>query len=134
VSGCPVPSVSAFAKFGCVGIAGLFCDISIFTALESAGCPALSARVASLLFATFVTWRLNRALTFKASAPPSHEEAIRYLTVTALAQGLSYMIFASLVIFLPAINTQMAVLIGAVTAALFSFEGHRHFSFAKARA
>jgi putative flippase GtrA len=128
-----VPSVSAFAKFGCVGFAGLFCDVAVFTALESAGCPALSARFASLLFATLVTWRLNRALTFKASALPSHEEAVRYLAVTALAQGLSYMIFASLVIFAPAINTQLAVLIGAATAALFSFEGHRHFSFAKAR-
>jgi putative flippase GtrA len=129
-----VPSVSAFAKFGCVGIAGLFCDMSAFTGLESAGCPALSARFASLLFATFVTWRLNRALTFKPSAPPSHEEAMRYLAVTALAQGLSYMIFAALVIFAPALKSQLAVLIGAATAALFSFEGHRHFSFAKVRA
>jgi putative flippase GtrA len=129
-----VPSVSAFAKFGCVGFAGLFCDLSVFTGLESAGCPALSARVVSLLFATLITWRLNRALIFKATAAASYEEAMRYLAVTALAQGLSYVIFAALVIFVPAIITQAAVLIGAAAAAFFSFEGHRHFSFAKVRA
>ena len=58
----------------------------------------LLMRLFSLAAATLVTWRLNRALTFDRSGRRQGEEAMRYATVTAVAQGTSYAVFAALVL------------------------------------
>ena len=55
-------------------------------------------RLVSLACATLVTWRLNRALTFNASGRRQRDEALRYASVTAVAQGTSFTIFTVLVL------------------------------------
>jgi putative flippase GtrA len=125
------PKLAALMRFGCVGVAGLAADLACFTALHAHGLSPLVARMFSLGFATLVTWRLNRAITYAESGRQQSGEALRYLCVTGLAQGFSYLVFALLISCLPALMPQLALMVGAASAALLSFEGHRIFSFAR---
>ena len=121
-------------RFICVGSLGLVTDLGIFSALIAAFDRPLIVRLVSIALATLVTWRLNRALTFDASGRRQHHEAMRYAIVTALAQGLSYCIFAALVLTVLAWLPQAALLTGSAIAACFSYLGHRLFAFAPRRA
>jgi putative flippase GtrA len=117
-------------RFLCVGSLGLLTDLGAFTALIAGFDRPLVVRLVSIALATLVTWRLNRALTFDASGRRQHHEAMRYAIVTAAAQGLSYCVFAGLVLTGLGHVPQAALLIGAAIAACFSYYGHRLFAFA----
>ena len=93
------------------------------------GCNPLVARVVSLAIATVVTWRLNRALTFDRSGRRPADEAMRYATVAAAAQAVSYAVFAILVVTLLAAVPQLAVIVGAAAGALVSYVGQASFAF-----
>jgi putative flippase GtrA len=116
-------------RFLTVGGLGLLTDLCIFTIAAGQGLDPLLARLASLACATCLTWRLNRALTFDRSGRNQGEEAWRYAAVTATAQGISYAIFASLVLTVLSWLPQAALVIGAAGGALVSYNGHRLFSF-----
>jgi putative flippase GtrA len=120
----------SYVRFGLVGCMGLLTDTLAFTVFfEIVGNPFL-ARLMSLAIATFVTWTLNRQLTFDIQQRELSNEAARYLTVTLFAQGLSYSTFAFLVSFAPQIIPQLSLLTGALVGAFISFNGHRFVSFA----
>jgi putative flippase GtrA len=116
-------------RFLAVGAIGLFTDLAVFTALTLQWPHPLLARFVSLAFATFITWRLNRALTFDRSGRLQGEEAVRYVAVSATAQGASYAVFAVLVLTVLACVPQAAVLAGAVIGAVIAYNGHRLFAF-----
>jgi putative flippase GtrA len=117
-------------RFIFVGSVGLIVDFGTFSALVATVPQPLLVRLVSMTLATLVTWRLNRALTFDASGRRQHHEALRYAIVTAFAQGLSYLIFASLVLTVLARLPHAALLLGNFIAAFFSYFGHRLFAFA----
>jgi putative flippase GtrA len=118
-------------RFLIVGGLGLITDIGCFTLILHYGIPPLIARLISLAVATLVTWRLNRALTFDASGRRQNREAVRYATVTAVAQGTSYLVFAVLTLTVLAALPQLAIIAGAAAGALLSYNGHRLFAFAR---
>jgi putative flippase GtrA len=120
-------------RFIIVGGLGLLTDLSVFTVIAGFGHHPLAVRLVSLAVATLVTWRLNRMLTFARSNRAQSDEAMRYLAVTAVAQGTSYAVFAALVLTVLAALPQAALLSGAATAALVSYNGHRLFAFAPRR-
>lgn len=120
-------------RFLAVGAIGLATDFCVFTALMGYAPRPLLVRLVSLAIATVVTWRLNRALTFDPSGRRQSNEAMRYVTVTVAAQGMSYAVFAALVLTVLSRLPQAALLIGAATAAIFSYNGHRLFAFAPQR-
>jgi putative flippase GtrA len=117
-------------RFAVVGGVGLLADLAVFTAVAGFGHHPLAARLASLGVATLVTWRLNRMLTFARSNRAQSDEAMRYLAVTAVAQGTSYVVFATLVLTALAALPQAALIGGAAAGALVSYNGHRLFAFA----
>lgn len=120
-------------RFLGVGGLGLATDFGIFTLIAAHGFNPLLVRLLSLACATVVTWRLNRAFTFDRSGRHQAHEAMRYAAVTAAAQGTSYAIFAALVLTVLSGWPQAALLIGAATAALVSYNGHRLFAFAQVK-
>jgi putative flippase GtrA len=122
------------AKFLAVGALGLLTDVAAFSAIPWHASSPLTARLVSLAAATLLTWRLNRALTFARSGRRQSEEAARYALVTALAQGASYAVFAVLVLGVLGSLPQAAVIVGAAAGAVVSYNGHRLFAFAPARA
>jgi len=117
-------------RFIIVGCTGLAVDLGLFTAIEAYAHHPLVVRLVTLSVATLVTWRLNRAFTFARSHRPQHHEAMRYAAVTALAQGTSYAVFATLVLTVFAWLPQAALMGGALVGALVSYNGHRLFAFA----
>ena len=117
-------------RFIAVGCIGLLSDLCAFTAVLSHVPHPLAVRLLSLAFATLVTWRLNRALTFAPSRRAPHQEAMRYAIVTALAQGTSYAVFAALVLTVLGAIPQIALVIGSAAGALIAYNGHRLFAFA----
>lgn len=117
-------------RFLGVGGIGLATDLTIFTLVLMGGTHPLLARVVSLGFATVVTWRLNRLLTFDRSGRDQRDEALRYAGVTALAQSTSYAVFTVLVLTVFRALPQAAVVAGAAVGALVSYNGHRLVSFA----
>ena len=118
------------ARFIAVGGIGLATDLCVFTLIVTYVPYPLVVRLVSLAVATLVTWRLNRAFTFARSQRAQHDEAVRYVVVTAVAQGTSYAIFAALVLTVLHAFPQAAVMCGAATAAFVSYNGHRLFAFA----
>jgi putative flippase GtrA len=121
-------------RFLGVGSIGLATDLTIFTLLMAFAPRPLLMRLFSLALATFVTWRLNRALTFDRTGRHQGEEAVRYATVTAISQGTSYAVFAALVLTVLAWFPQAALVAGATVGAVVGYNGHRLLSFApKAR-
>jgi putative flippase GtrA len=117
-------------RFMIVGCAGLVTDLCVFTVIAGFGHHPLAIRLVSLGVATLVTWRLNRMLTFARSNRAQSDEAMRYLAVTAVAQGTSYAVFATLVLTALAALPQAALLSGGAVGALVSYNGHRLFAFA----
>lgn len=116
-------------RFLVVGGVGLITDLAVFTAIIGHGVPPLAARVVSLAAATVITWRLNRALTFDHSGRRPADEALRYATVAAAAQAVSYALFAVLVITVFRAVPQVAVLCGAAAGAIVSYSGQLLFAF-----
>jgi putative flippase GtrA len=120
-------------RFLGVGGLGLVTDLAIFTLIIAHGTHPLLARLVSLAAATIVTWRLNRALTFDRSGRRAADEAMRYATVAAAAQGASYTAFAVLVVTVLGAIPQLAVLIGAAVGGLVSYSGQALFAFRPCR-
>jgi putative flippase GtrA len=116
-------------RFLGVGGLGLITDLAVFTAIIGHGEPPLAARLVSLAVATLITWRLNRALTFDRSGRRPADEAMRYATVAAAAQAVSYGVFAALVVTAFRAFPQLAVLFGAATGAAVSYSGQVLFAF-----
>ena len=87
-------------------------------------------RIMSLAFATLVTWTLNRHITFDRQPRAIQHEASLYVMVTLIAQSVSYMVFATLVITFPDMLHQISLISGAAVGAVLSFKGHKIFSFA----
>jgi len=98
--------------------------------LTTEGLHPLAAGFLALVAATVLTWRLNRAFTFDRSGRHQGKEALRYVAVTAVAQGTSYAVFAVLVMTALADLPQAAIVVGAAAGALISYNGQRLFAFA----
>jgi putative flippase GtrA len=117
-------------RFMGVGMLGLTTDMLVFTLISLYEPRPLLVRLVSISCATFVTWRLNRALTFDRTGRHQGHEALRYGAVTATAQTMSYTVFAILVLTWLDWFPQAAMLCGAAAGALIAYNGHRLFAFA----
>lgn len=120
-------------RFLGVGGLGLITDLAIFTLVIAHGLQPLVARLVSLGVATLLTWRLNRALTFDRSGRRQTDEAMRYAAVAAVAQAVSYALFAVLIMTALAAAPQLAVLIGSAASAFVSYCGQMLFAFRPSR-
>jgi len=116
-------------RFLGVGGLGLITDLAVFTLVTAHGLNPFGARLISLAFATLVTWRLNRALTFDRSGRRTADEAMRYAAVATAAQAMSYGVFAALLVTLLGPAPQLAVIGGAAAGALVSYLGQALFAF-----
>ena len=116
-------------RFLAVGTAGLAADATAFVALAGAGLPEPLARALSLAFATLLTWRLNRRITFGDSARQELAEGGAYYAVALLAQGLNFACFLAVRAAAPDFPALTALFCGAVLAAGFSYAGQRFVTF-----
>ena len=121
----------AMFRFLSVGVTGLAAHSLLFTFLFHIA--HVSDRVSwwiALGVATVVTWTLNRRVTFAPSGRSRRAEMVRYVLVTAVAQGISYTVFLALGGLAPHLSRTLALIAGAGVATLFSYTGQRFFTFA----
>lgn len=118
-------------RFILVGLIAAGVDIGVMQLLILAGGDPLAARAVSLPLAMFCAWRLNRRYTFGPSGRGEAEEAVRYGMVASLAALINYLVFASLIEFLPGIWPSFAAAAGIATSMWVSFTGLQLFAFSK---
>jgi putative flippase GtrA len=127
-------AATRFFRFALVGGIGFVVDAGALTALhDGVGLNPFTARAVSIVSAAFATWRLNRALTFGASAGSETAEGLRYGLVAALAAAVSYFVYAALLVAWPALAPLAAVVLATLVAMGFSYAGYSRFVFGPAR-
>lgn len=125
----PASLPQKFLRFALIGGLGFVVDAGLLLALIGAGSGPFIARIASLLAAMLVTWRLNRALTFGASHDGAIREGLRYLAVAASVAVLNYAIYAGLLLGIPACPPLLATAFSTGACMLISFAGYGRFAF-----
>lgn len=126
-----------FARFALVGVVGFAIEAAVITALASgAGMNLYAARGVSFLSAVFVTWLLNRTLTFvvqrgdEARVGPTAEYA-RYLTVQTVGALGNLAVFVAVIHSAPslAFTPIVPLAIGAVAGLTVNFAGSQWWVF-----
>ena len=126
----PQGGLHRFALFAAVGTAGFVVDTSTLALLHYwAGIDPFSARAISTPVAMLATWRLNRALTFGASAARQLTEGARYLTVATVAALLNYAIYSAILLTFPAVPPPIAVAISTLFVMTGSYLGYSRLVF-----
>jgi putative flippase GtrA len=122
-----------FLRFALVGGTGFLIDAGLLAALHNGGgLDPFSARLVSICASALATWRLNRSLTFGASARSQASEGFRYAMVAGVTAAFNYLLYALALIAWPALPA-VAAAVGATLAAMFlSYAGYSRFVFAGA--
>ena len=119
-----------FARFAVVGGIGFIVDAGILALLlASTPLNPLAARIASVGGALAVTWALNRHLTFSPSSRGPLREGTRYGGVGLASSLFNYLVYASLLLVVPAMPPLGALVIASLAAMGFSFFGYSRLVF-----
>lgn len=121
--------LNQLVRFAGVGLTGLLVDVGITVGLIRVGIDPFMARAIAILLAMITTWRLNRALTFGASASSQTGEGLRYFSVAAIVAIINFALYSLLIITLPGLPAALAVMMAVATATGLSFIGYRNFAF-----
>ena len=112
-----------FVWFTLAGLAGLAVDAGLFMLLTRASLWSIApARAVSVCGMVFVTWILNRAITFAAHRSPRRgAEFVRYAAVQASGLVVNLGLFALCLWLLPSLRQTPLVPLVAGAAAGFAF-------------
>lgn len=121
--------MSRFLRFGLIGGLGFVVDAGMLILLMEAGASPFAARACSIALAVFVTWRLNRAITFGQSTDGQLREAGRYALVALSVAALNYGLYATILFFIPSCLPVLAAAISTACCMLASFTGYGRFAF-----
>jgi len=112
---------SRLLRFALVGTVGFIADTCILYGLLSIGAGTFSARLASFLAAVFVTWQLNRRMTFDV---PANNDLVRegfsYLLAMSFGGVLNLMTYTAVMgistsqIWSPALGVAAGSLVGLI--------------------
>lgn len=127
-------------RFGLVGGTGFLVDALILQTLLSSGLgEPFTARIISIGIAALVTWRLNRAFTFKSeddnqvaegqTAKGQAAEGARYGSIVAISSAINYLIYATLLLVFPNLTPLWALATASVGAMFLSYLGFSRFVF-----
>jgi putative flippase GtrA len=124
-----------FLRFALVGGVGFLIDVGLLAALyHGAELDPFSARAISIATAAFSTWRLNRRITFGASASRQTTEGFRYAVVAAMTAALNYILYTLLLTLWPSLPPVAALVVATLAAMSVSYVGYSRFVFQGARA
>jgi putative flippase GtrA len=124
-----------FLRFAVVGGLGFLVDAGVLSILHHGiGVNPFIARVLSIAAAAFVTWRLNRRLTFGASPLGQAHEGLRYAAVAGLTAVLNYMLYALALMLWPELPPVAAATSATLIAMGVSYAGYSRLVFGAATA
>jgi putative flippase GtrA len=117
-------------RFAIVGGTGFFVDAGLLAILfHGVGLDPFSARMISICVAMFTTWRLNRALTFGASASSQASEGLRYASVAVVTACLNYAVYCLVLAIWREAPPLFAAAGATLVAMSFSYLGYSRFAF-----
>lgn len=123
-----------FLRFALVGTTGFLIDSGVLAILvHGFRFDPFASRLVSMCTSAFVTWRLNRSLTFGASGASQATEGLRYGAIAALAALVNYGSYAALLVLFE-LPPLAAVVISTGAAMSFSYLGYSRFVFQGERA
>jgi putative flippase GtrA len=127
--------VSKFRHFGGFVLAGLMAFATdagvtkLLTATTTLG-PFI-ARPIAIFLAMFVSWGLNRTITFAETRPPSWLEFSKFAVASFGGQLVNYLVFAAILTLRPATDTTLAIAVASGAAMFVAYAGFRFGVFAK---
>ena len=106
-------------RFALTGAVGFVVDATVLGAGMALGLPAWLARIPAVLAAVAITWRINRAKTFRTSVPPTLREFGTYLAAISLGLAINGGLFLAMLWAgaLPAV----ALVVASATATVVNF-------------
>ena len=93
------------------------------------GLSPLLARIAAIAVAMLVGWLAHRRLTFAILTKPTAIEFARYVLAGAMAAFINYVLFALLLLTLPAMHRLIALVVASASAMVFSYVAMRYAVF-----
>ena len=114
------------------GMIALAVDTSVTSLLTRAlGLSAFVARPIAIAIAMVVAWACHRHLTFAITTAPTLSEFGRYAAVAWAAAGVNYAIYAGILLLLPAIAPELALVASSGISMIVSYAGMRFGVFKK---
>lgn len=114
------------AGFLASGLIALAVDAGMTSLLTRGfGLSAFVARPIAIAIAMVVAWTCHRHLTFAVKTAPSLREFGRYATVAWGAAGVNYAIYAGILLALPSIAPEVALVASSVASMVVSYLGMR---------
>ena len=119
-----------FARFLVAGGVGFIADAAALTLLlELTPLGPFVSRLGSIGFALFVTWLVNRNLTFSPSSRGPVREGMRYGGVGVSTSILNYVIYSGLLFAWPTLAPLAALVAASVAAMALSYLGYTRLVF-----
>ena len=123
-----------FVFFLVAGVTGFVVDLSVLWLLLSLKLlDPFSARVVAIGTAMLCTYMINRTYTFGASSRNVAIEGARYGSVGLISALLNYAVYSGFLIVLPEMSPYLALILGSVSAIMFSYLGYSRFVFGRDR-
>lgn len=125
-----------FLRFAFAGVVGFVVDAGVLYAALSLGCGPYLGRVISFLCAAFVTWQINRHITFARRATISPwREWWEYLFAMSFGGACNYATYALAVSILPRSSAApaLAVAAGSIAGMFVNFLSAKLWVFRHAR-
>ncbi len=118
--------VRHYGGFVLAGLCALATDTAVLAALtRGAGLSPFVARPFGIALAMIVSWLINRTITFEAAAPPSIAEFSRFAGVSVTSQIVNYGVFAALLLAMPVLMPELALLAACFVSMFVSYAGFR---------
>ena len=118
--------VRHYGGFVLGGVSALATDMAVLALLTRVvGLNAFIARPFGIGTAMVVSWLINRTITFRATVPASLLEFSKFAGVSATAQAINYLVYAVLLLLVPALIPELAVVLACLVSMLVSYAGYR---------
>jgi putative flippase GtrA len=122
------------AFFLFAGVTGFAVDMSmLWLLLNLKLLDPFSARILAIGTAMLCTYMINRTFTFGASLRNVAVEGARYGGVGLATALINYAVYSGSLIALPDLSPYVALILGSVSATVFSYLGYSRFVFGQSR-
>lgn len=119
-------AVRHYGGFLLAGLSALAVDTSVLTILTRvAGISPFIARPFGIATAMVVSWLINRTITFHSAMPPSLAEFGKFAGVSITSQLVNYCVFAGILLLVPTLMPEVALLLACFVSMFVSYVGFR---------
>ncbi len=118
--------VRHYGGFLLAGLSALATDTLVLTLLTRVlNVSPFIARLFGIALAMIVSWLINRTVTFSTSTPASLVEFSKFASVSITSQLVNYAVFAGLLLMIPTLIPELALVLTGFVSMFVSYAGFR---------